>query len=1005
MATFIQGVTDTNLDPVLFTPDYSFLRYTLDKKSAQYEQGLKSVSSAYGELKKELTDPTNVERRDNYLKAAQNQLQQIASSDLSLQQNVNAANAIFDPISTDAAIAYDGYHTSRIKRELAEMDNWAQSDDVNERKKYNKQIYDWVARDLDSLKNGNGNVSNYKVQGRSAWGYIDPQDIIMKAAKDRGLKLEVDTPGNPYIVSTVGGETFRSNYDSFAREVLKADPLYTKQRSILAQAKVENEVQERRYFNPTLTKEQALNSYVDDKYVIERDGQKEYIGSLNDRLAQQIAELQTYNIANAADINAGKPAAVIAQQKLAQINKFKEDISGLQSEFNENFGTDDKVFEEKKEAFKKKFVSNPEGYFADQALVEDAKRYSNIQSTFGSHTIKADQGYLGMMNVVNQMRRTLGTLQNNEFDNNMDALELQEKAREFDAKGAVKGGLASKRTNADGSVKAPELQYIGDSSTIITTSSKLNQLQNKIESTAALAINDLSNGLNILEYMGNKVEDVSQIRGYFQKKLADPSLVANKEQKEALQRVYKNVFEWAKQNNNEEMLSSMRDQVKAGKDVKDIDFAALLMMGVKNYQPTDNIGMNAMMSLADYHKKQELINTMKTGYDKAVNYVVDNVKNEKDFMPIIRKDKDGKPRLLDESDVEKLFNVKDVSGKDIVPANIKKEMTAAWFNGTLKIEKDTSANNTSSLTGSTGIYHEPGTWVTYKDKTYYFPKDIFGGLPTQETYKNLMKRLNEKISVPIMDESNEEKATASSLIELNGPLKDRMSSILSEATQINSNIYELNSGQMNDYKQMDVEDQGVIRSALKDSDVKKDFILVPSSPISEGSMMVKVTFAEKKSEKDTNPVAGKTVYFPIDPTKGTPDELQMLARGNDNSEFMQKSKKNEPYVIDYFEGSGVKAMIYPTAPGSNTASVRLMYKYDPTHQVYTDSWQQAGEAFEVDFSQNPFDEVRSEIMSKFITPYMQRRVEYNKTQVAKTNPDGSSSLSTQITNELNKLKG
>ena len=43
------------LDPVLYTPDFTFLRYILDKKTSSYEAGLKQASSAYNNLKKELS--------------------------------------------------------------------------------------------------------------------------------------------------------------------------------------------------------------------------------------------------------------------------------------------------------------------------------------------------------------------------------------------------------------------------------------------------------------------------------------------------------------------------------------------------------------------------------------------------------------------------------------------------------------------------------------------------------------------------------------------------------------------------------------------------------------------------------------------------------------------------------------------------------------------------------------------------------------------------------------
>jgi len=119
----------SNLDPVLYTPDFSFLKYVLDKKTSNYEQGLKQASSAYQKLQKELTDPTNVKRRDEYLQNAQTQIQQIASSDLSNIQNVNYAESVFQPMATDRAFAYDAYYTATHKQQLSILDAWSKSDD------------------------------------------------------------------------------------------------------------------------------------------------------------------------------------------------------------------------------------------------------------------------------------------------------------------------------------------------------------------------------------------------------------------------------------------------------------------------------------------------------------------------------------------------------------------------------------------------------------------------------------------------------------------------------------------------------------------------------------------------------------------------------------------------------------------------------------------------------------------------------------------------------------
>ena len=195
------------IDPVLYTPDYAFLKYALDKKQARYDQGLDAVSSAYNNLKKNLTDPVLKERRDQFLKDAQGQLQKIASSDLSLGENINAANNVFDPLATNPAFIYDAYQTDRVNKGIQEMDDWAKSADMEVRKQYNPEIKAWLNRDLDSIRNGNGDIKNYHVQNRETFAAVDAQDILAKAAKDYGYTFKMDVPGHPYIVSVTGGTT------------------------------------------------------------------------------------------------------------------------------------------------------------------------------------------------------------------------------------------------------------------------------------------------------------------------------------------------------------------------------------------------------------------------------------------------------------------------------------------------------------------------------------------------------------------------------------------------------------------------------------------------------------------------------------------------------------------------------------------------------------------------------------------------------------------------------
>ena len=285
------------LDPVLYTPDFTFLKYIIDKKTSQYEQGLKSASSAYNSIKKEVSDPVNAQRRDQYLKDAQNQLQKISSSDFSLQQNVNYANSIFDPIATNKAFVFDAYHTDRIKKELSKEDAWMNSEDPEVRKKYNAEIKEWVNRDLESLKTGQGDVANYKVQGRSAQAFVDAQDILLKSAKDQGFKMKVDELGQPYIVTVEGGPKYAPQYEAFANNILANDAVYQKQTGILGQNRSEKVLEIYRkdpeyapkWANASVNdifKDYALTNF--DKHKVE---QKTYIEALNKNLTTETADI------------------------------------------------------------------------------------------------------------------------------------------------------------------------------------------------------------------------------------------------------------------------------------------------------------------------------------------------------------------------------------------------------------------------------------------------------------------------------------------------------------------------------------------------------------------------------------------------------------------------------------------------------------------------------------------------------------------------------------------
>jgi len=97
MATFIPNVTDSFPEPALYRPDFGYMDKMLSRRQQMYERGFSEVAGKYGELTRELSNPKNVQQRDQFLKESMNNLKNLSSMDLSQQQNVEAASSVFAP--------------------------------------------------------------------------------------------------------------------------------------------------------------------------------------------------------------------------------------------------------------------------------------------------------------------------------------------------------------------------------------------------------------------------------------------------------------------------------------------------------------------------------------------------------------------------------------------------------------------------------------------------------------------------------------------------------------------------------------------------------------------------------------------------------------------------------------------------------------------------------------------------------------------------------------------
>lgn len=108
MATYIQGLTDYIPQIQPFKPDLNFYANVLQTRQNRHDAARTKLGSLYGSLLySPLSHADNIKRRDEFFKTIEQDIKKISGLDLSRQENIDAASAIFDPLINDKSIAHD----------------------------------------------------------------------------------------------------------------------------------------------------------------------------------------------------------------------------------------------------------------------------------------------------------------------------------------------------------------------------------------------------------------------------------------------------------------------------------------------------------------------------------------------------------------------------------------------------------------------------------------------------------------------------------------------------------------------------------------------------------------------------------------------------------------------------------------------------------------------------------------------------------------------------------
>lgn len=140
MAIYIQGVPTYQREPTMFTPEYDFLSTMLSGRTNKFNTNFKKVNDLYGSVVyADLTRPELIAARDKFVEKLPSQIEKISGLDLSLQQNVDLAQNVFQPFFDNEYIMGDMIKTKKIKEQINKMNELKNHPDPDVRSRYWKE--------------------------------------------------------------------------------------------------------------------------------------------------------------------------------------------------------------------------------------------------------------------------------------------------------------------------------------------------------------------------------------------------------------------------------------------------------------------------------------------------------------------------------------------------------------------------------------------------------------------------------------------------------------------------------------------------------------------------------------------------------------------------------------------------------------------------------------------------------------------------------------------------
>ena len=220
MATYIPGIQSYLPAYTPFTPDVKLTSMLMEQRQDRYNTNHRQLSDLYGSVVyADLSRQDTQEQRDYFANNLSDQIQKISSTDLSLQQNADAAKGVFKPFLENNLIQQDIFRTARYKNELNRAQSYAKSSNLEENNKYSELHMQALQFQMEDFVNANPD----EALGMAIPEYVPAVNLYEEAKeylKESGIEAEdfYFTPDNKWLIKQKNGSLIENvAFDAVAR--------------------------------------------------------------------------------------------------------------------------------------------------------------------------------------------------------------------------------------------------------------------------------------------------------------------------------------------------------------------------------------------------------------------------------------------------------------------------------------------------------------------------------------------------------------------------------------------------------------------------------------------------------------------------------------------------------------------------------------------------------------------------------------------------------------------